>query len=103
MEGEKESVLPSVGEERLGGAYILRNEREGDEKDDDTANVITRENARPGVGAIRSQSRESRIWKKEDELRLDFWIQIRSTDGTKESEAGQCSWLEDHQDSVEKP
>ena len=28
MEGEKESVLPSVGEEQLGGAYTLRNESE---------------------------------------------------------------------------
>ena len=28
MEGEKESVLPSVGEERIGGAYTLRNESE---------------------------------------------------------------------------
>ena len=26
MEGEKESVLPSVGEERIGEAYTLRNE-----------------------------------------------------------------------------
>ena len=24
MEGEKDSVLPSVGEERIGGAYSLR-------------------------------------------------------------------------------
>ena len=28
MEGEKESVLPSVGEERIGGAYTLRHESE---------------------------------------------------------------------------
>ena len=28
MEGEKESVLPSVGEERIGGAYTLRNDSE---------------------------------------------------------------------------
>ena len=28
MEGEKESVLPSVGEERIGGAYTLRNDNE---------------------------------------------------------------------------
>ena len=28
MEGEKESVLPSVGEERIGGTYTLRNESE---------------------------------------------------------------------------
>ena len=28
MEGEKESVLPSVGEERIGGAYTLRKESE---------------------------------------------------------------------------
>ena len=27
-EGEKESVLPSVRKERIGGAYTLRNERE---------------------------------------------------------------------------
>ena len=26
MEGEKESVLPSVGEERIGGVYTLRND-----------------------------------------------------------------------------
>ena len=30
MEGEKESVLPSVGEERIGGAYTLRNDTEED-------------------------------------------------------------------------
>ena len=29
MGGEKESVLPSVGEERIGGAYTLRNDSEG--------------------------------------------------------------------------
>ena len=28
MEREKESVLPSVGEEQIGGAYTLRNESE---------------------------------------------------------------------------
>ena len=28
MEAEKESVLPSVGEERIGGAYTFRNESE---------------------------------------------------------------------------
>ena len=28
MEGEKESVLPSVGDQRIGGAYTLRNESE---------------------------------------------------------------------------
>ena len=28
MEGEKESVLPSVGEERIGGAYTLRDDSE---------------------------------------------------------------------------
>ena len=28
MEGEKESFLPSDGEERIRGAYTLRNERE---------------------------------------------------------------------------
>ena len=28
MEGEKKSVLPSVGEERIGGAYTLRNDTE---------------------------------------------------------------------------
>ena len=28
MEREKESVLPSVGEERIGGAYTLRNDSE---------------------------------------------------------------------------
>ena len=28
LEGEKQSVLPLVGEERIGGAYILRNESE---------------------------------------------------------------------------
>ena len=30
MEGEKESVLPSVGEEEIGGAYTLRNDTEED-------------------------------------------------------------------------
>ena len=28
MEGENESVMPSVGEERIGGAYTLRNDTE---------------------------------------------------------------------------
>ena len=28
IEGEKESVLPSIGEERIGGAYTLRNDTE---------------------------------------------------------------------------
>ena len=28
MEGEKESVLPSAGEERIGGTYALRNDSE---------------------------------------------------------------------------
>ena len=28
IEGEKESVLPSVGEERIGRAYTLRNDTE---------------------------------------------------------------------------
>ena len=28
MEGKKESVLPSVGEERIRGAYTLRNNSE---------------------------------------------------------------------------
>ena len=28
MEGEKESVLPLVREERIGGAYTLRNDTE---------------------------------------------------------------------------
>ena len=30
MEREKESVLPLVGEERVGGAYTLRSETEED-------------------------------------------------------------------------
>ena len=29
MEGEKESVLPSVGEERIGGVHIKKRERGG--------------------------------------------------------------------------
>ena len=51
------------------------------ENDDATTSVrgITREHARPGVGAIRSQNRESRIRKEEYEVRLDSWIHIRST------------------------
>ena len=28
MEGEKESVLPSVGEEQIAGVYTIRNESE---------------------------------------------------------------------------
>ena len=28
MEEEKESVLPSIGEERIGGAYTLKNKSE---------------------------------------------------------------------------
>ena len=30
MEGEKESVLPSIGEERIGAAYTLGNDTEED-------------------------------------------------------------------------
>ena len=30
IEGKKESVLPSVGEERIGRAYTLRNDTEED-------------------------------------------------------------------------
>ena len=30
IEGEKELVLPSVGEEQIGGAYTLRNDTEED-------------------------------------------------------------------------
>ena len=30
MEGEKESVLPSVREERIGGSYTFRKENEED-------------------------------------------------------------------------
>ena len=46
-----------------------------DENDDDATSVrgVRRENARPGVGAIRSKSREST--DPENELRLDSWIQ----------------------------
>ena len=36
---------------------------------------ITRENARPGMGAIRIEN--SGIRKDEEQLRLDSWIQIR--------------------------
>ena len=42
------------------------------------------------------------IRKKEDELRLDSWIQIRSTDETKENVAVQCSWLRGGQHFIEE-
>ena len=34
MEGEKESVLPSIGEERIGGIHIKKTERGGVVKKD---------------------------------------------------------------------
>ena len=43
------------------------------------------------------------IWKEEDELRLDSWMQITSTGWNKKSEVVQCSWLEDLQHSIEEP
>ena len=51
---------------------------------------------------VRSERRAENpgIRKEEDELRLDSWIQIRSTDGTKESEVVQWSWLADLQHSI---
>ena len=93
LKGEKESVLPFVGEEQIGGAYTLRKESEEEllrdvdpyiirvgikqrkrggrkfrerqalpDENDTAASMrgITREHARPGMGAIRMQSRESR-------------------------------------------
>ena len=69
---------------------VKRRERKGrkfkerkalpDENYDADASVrgITKENARQGVGAIRTQSREFRNLEK-DKLRLDSWIQKRST------------------------
>ena len=43
------------------------------------------------------------IRRKEDELRLDSWIQVRWTGWNKESEVVQCAWLEDLQHSIEEP
>ena len=78
MEGEKELALPSVGEEQIGGAYTLRN---------DTEEELLREMLKRGwhqerecqTGSGCDQNAEQRIQKDEDELRLDSWIQIRST------------------------
>ena len=41
--------------------------------------VSAEKNTRPGVGAIRSEQRILGIRKGKDKLRLDCWIEIRST------------------------
>ena len=44
-----------------------------------------------------------KLGEEEDELRLDSWIQIRSTGWDKRKLAVQCSWLEDYQHTIEEP
>ena len=113
MEGEKESVLPSVGEERIGGVHIKKRERGGvvkrdvdpyivrvgikrrkrgsrefrkrwalpNENDNAAASVrgIRRENARPGVGTISTQSRESRNPERGRGVKIGFLNADKST------------------------
>ena len=66
---------------------------------------VVSEERMPDREWVRSERRAENpgIRKEEDELRLDSWIQIRSQDGTKESEVVQCFWLEDLQHSFEEP
>ena len=54
---------------------------------------------------VRSKHRAENagIRKEKDELRLDSWIQIRSTGWDEENEVVQCSWLEDLQHSIGEP
>ena len=54
---------------------------------------------------VRSERRAENpgIWKEEDELRLDSWMQMRSTGWERESGVVQCSWLEDLQHSIDEP
>ena len=114
IEGEKESVLPIVGKERIGEAYTLRNdieeellremftftyseygpcekrvEVESSEKDRPcltkmttlTLACVALEERTPNREWVQSERRAENpgIRKEEDELRLDSWIQIRST------------------------
>ena len=54
---------------------------------------------------VRSERRAENpeIRKEGDELRLDSWIQIKSTEWARESEVVQCLWLEDRQHSIDEP
>ena len=50
MEEEKESVLPSIGKERIGGAYTLRNKSEELFRDVDPSIIRVRIKRRKRVG-----------------------------------------------------
>ena len=109
MEGEKESVLPSVGEEQIGrGAYTLRRERGGVVKRDVDPYIIrvgikqreeveSSEKDRPCLTKMMTpllacvstgERMPDREWVRserraenpENELRLDSWMQIRWTE-----------------------
>ena len=114
MEAEKGSDLPSFGEERIGGAYTLRNDSEeellrqmltpiqseqGSSKEREEVESLEKDKPyltkiitlppacvasverMPDREWVQSERRveNSGIRKEEDELRLDSWIQIKST------------------------
>ena len=64
--------------------------------------MISGENARPGVGAIRMQSRESRNPERGRLVKIGF-LDACEQDRTRESEVVQYSWLKDLQHSIEEP
>ena len=53
MEGEKELVLPSVGEEQIGGAYTLTNDIEELLREMLTLHNQSRDRAKRGGGKFR--------------------------------------------------
>ena len=66
-------IRVGIKRRKRGGRKFRKRWALPDEYDNAAASVrgIGGESARPGVGAIRAQRRESRIRKEEEELRLD--------------------------------
>ena len=111
MEGEKELVVPSVGEEQIGGVHIKKRQRGGVAKRDVDPYIIrvgikrreeveslekdklclTKMMTPPLACVVSGERMPDREWvrserkadnpgiRKEDELRLDSWMQMRST------------------------
>ena len=63
--------------------------------------VSKKKNAKLGVGAI--SCRAENLGKEEDELRLDSWIQIRSTRQDKIKCSSSVLLAQRHQHSIKKP
>ena len=53
MEGEKESVLPSVGEERIGGVHIKKRER----------GKVVKRDVDPYIIRVKDRAKKERRWK----------------------------------------